>query len=618
MKNILKSLVCIIILTMGTVQAETALKRVEPPFWWTGFKDNSLQLLVHGHQISTFDAKVDGTDIHLEKVMRPENPNYVFLDIKIGNKARAGKFDIIFQHTDGQKITHSYELKQRRKGSALRKGFDTSDAIYLITPDRFANGLAENDAVEGMKEGPNRQHKDGRHGGDIQGMINHLDYISEMGFTLVWPTPMLENNQPRTSYHGYAITDFYKQDPRFGSNEDYVRLSKEARARGMGLIMDMVANHSGSEHWWMKDMPSPDWVNFNDGDYVQSNHIHNTVHDPYAAKWDRDRFSDGWFDRAMPDLNQRNPLLSTYLIQNALWWVEYADLSGIRMDTYSYPDQNFSARWAERLMREYPNFNLVGEEYENSREMISYWQKGKVNKDGYTSELPSLMDFPLQDAMIRALTEKEEGWSNGLKRLYYALSLDNQYADPYSLIIMSDNHDMNRLYTQLGEDFDLYRMAMAYTLTMRGIPQVFYGSEILKTNPNGKDDGIIRSDFPGGWAGDKVNAFTGEGLNKKQKTAQDFVRKLANWRKGKKVIHTGKVMHYIPEGGTYVYFRYDDQEKIMVILNKNKKAKKLTLARFAEMLEGHKTAYDVIRDKEVHFSSEISLSPRSVTVLDIK
>ncbi|PCJ38663.1 MAG: alpha-amlyase [Alphaproteobacteria bacterium] len=615
------SLLMVLVISGGVfitgTQANNVIERVEPPFWWGGFENPALQLLVYGKNISEFEPEVDHKGVTLEKTTRVKSPNYLFIDLKIAKDSPSGTFEIVFKHQNGQEITYAYELKARRENSAARKGFDSSDVIYLITPDRFANGNTQNDSITGMVDAPNRGHKDGRHGGDIQGIIDHLDYISDMGFTLVWPTPLLENNQPRTSYHGYAITDFYKQDPRFGANAEYINLSKQVRAKDMGLIMDMVANHVGSEHWWMKDIPTDDWVNFYTQGYVQSNHIHNTIHDPYAAKWDKDRFSDGWFDRAMPDLNQRNPLLANYLIQNAIWWIEYADLAGVRMDTYAYPDKDFSAQWASRIMAEYPDFNLVGEEYRDNRTMIAYWQKGKVNKDGYVSVLPGLMDFPLQSAMVKALREKESG-SEGLKKLYEALSMDNQYADPDNMVIMSDNHDMDRLYTQLGEDFDLYKMAIAYTLTMRGIPQVFYGTEILKTNPGGKDDGVIRSDFPGGWAGDKVNAFTGDGLNGKQKAAQDFVRKLVNWRKNKKVIHEGRLMHFIPENGVYVYFRYDDKDKVMVVLNKNRNATSLNMARFSEMLKDHIKATDVITGKTVNVSQEISLMPRSVMVLEVK
>jgi len=598
-------------------QAENAIERIEPPFWWVGFENTQLQLLVHGKNISEYDPIVTYAGVSLKKVTRVTSPNYLFIDLTIAADSPVGKFDILFKNKSGQTITHRYELKARKAGSAARKGLDSSDAIYLIVPDRFANGSPDNDNVAGMKDKYNRADKNGRHGGDIKGIIDHLDYISNMGFTAIWGTPTLENNQTRTSYHGYSITDHYKQDARFGSNEDFKALSKQARAHGMGLIMDLVNNHIGSEHWWMRDIPSHDWINFYDKGYTQSSHIHNTVYDPYAAQKDKDNFSDGWFDRTMPDLNQRNPLLATYLIQNAIWWIEYADLSGIRMDTYSYPDMTFSAEWSRRIMTEYPNFFLVGEEYEDSREMISYWQRGKINKNGYVSSLPSLIDFPLNIALLKGLRE-EDGKNTGLGRLYGTLSMDNQYADPDNLMILSDNHDMTRLYTQLGEDFDLYKMAIAYTLTMRGIPEIFYGTELLKTNPKGKDDGIIRSDFPGGWAGDNINGFTGKGLSAPQAEAQTFVRKLLNWRKNKPVIHHGKLLHYVPEGGVYVYFRYDDHNKIMVIINKNMAGRELSLDRFSEMLSGMKKAKDVISDAEFDLTKSLSLAPRSVMILDVK
>ncbi|PHZ85124.1 glycoside hydrolase family 13 protein [Paremcibacter congregatus] len=610
-----------LILTLGiftsALQAAEAIKRVEPPFWWVGFEDTHLQVMVYGPDIAAMTPSITAAGVTLDKVIQVKNANYLFLNLTLAPEAKAGKFDILFQGEGGKGIVYSYELRARKAGSADRQGFTSADAIYLVTPDRFANGDPSNDSQPHMADKLNRADKDGRHGGDIQGMIDHLDYMADMGFTMLWPMPLQENDQQRTSYHGYSITDFYNQDARYGTNEDFLALTQQARARGMGVIMDMVANHIGSGHWWMQDMPMDDWLNFYQQDYVQSSHVHNTVYDPYAAQEDKEKFSGGWFDTTMPDLNQKNPLLATYLIQNAIWWVEYADLAGIRMDTYSYPDMDFMAEWAGRIMQEYPRFTIVGEEFEDNRAMVSYWQRGKVNRNGYRSALPSLIDFPLHAALVKGLTEKD-GWREGLKRLYGVLSMDLDYAAPEDLVILSDNHDMSRLYTQLGEDFDLYKMAMAYTLTMRGIPQIFYGTEILKTSPEVKDDGKIRSDFPGGWAGDKVNAFTGEGLGKTEKAAQDFVRRLANWRKTKKSLHVGKLMHYVPQDGIYVYFRYTDQEKVMVVLNKNGQAKDLPVARFAEMLAGTRRGHDVITGQDLDITQKIPLGARSVTILEIE
>lgn len=600
---------------LSAQDSSDSIERIEPAFWWVGFKNTSLQLMVHGEAVSDYNVQLDYPGIKVLSVVQTKNSNYMFITLDITANAKAGRLPIQFTSAGREDFIYEYELLPRKDRSSERCGFDSSDTVYLITPDRFANALPENDTTSDMAEGPSRQDKDGRHGGDIQGIIDHLDYIKDMGFTAIWPTPLLENNQPKTSYHGYAITDLYKIDPRFGSNESYLELSQKAHAEGMGLIMDMVANHIGSKHWWMKDLPAEDWLNFPD-DYVQSNHERTLNHDPYGSPSDKDVFSDGWFDRAMPDLNQRNPLLATYLIQNSIWWIEYADLYGIRMDTYSYPDKDFMANWSREIMEEYPNFNIVGEEYAVDPTLVAYWQRGKINADGYVSHLPSLMDIPLQYAMALGLAE-EETWGHGLIKMYRALSNDWLYADPANLMTLPDNHDMPRIFSQLNEDFDLFKMAITYTLTVRGIPQVYYGTEILASSPKVRDDGLVRSDFPGGWAGDTKSAFTGDGLTAQQVKAQAFVKKLVNWRKDKPVIHTGKLMHFVPENGTYVYFRYNDSAKVMVIINKNYDETTLPLQRYDEMLDGKNVWRDVVSGNKVKLEQSIKLKPRSVTILEL-
>jgi glycosidase len=579
-------------------------------------KSTKLQLLVHGENIADLKPELSYAGVSIEKVTRVSNPNYLFVDLNMSDEVKPGSFDILFKKGKKTALKYNYKLLQREEGSAERAGFNTSDVMYLITPDRFANGNPYNDNVAGLKEEANRNNKGGRHGGDIQGIINHLDYISDMGFTSIWVNPVLENDQAQYSYHGYSTTDFYKTDARFGSNEEYRKLSQLAKQKGIGLIMDMIVNHCGSEHWWMKDLPTKDWINFG-GEFVQTSHKRTTVQDKYASKEDLKHFADGWFVKTMPDLNQRNEFMATYLIQNTIWWVEYAGLSGIRMDTYPYPDAAFMSEWTRRVMEEYPNFNIVGEEWSTNPVIVSYWQKGKVNHDGYVSYLPSLMDFPLQDAMSKGLVD-EETWGTGFIKLYEMLTNDILYADPNNLVIFPDNHDMSRIYTQLNEDSDLLKMAMAYVLTMRGIPQIYYGTEILMSNPGTNDHGIIRSDFPGGWNGDEVNAFTGTGLSEKQKEAQTYMKTLLNWRKSKAVVHNGKLMHYAPENGVYSYFRYNNQEKVMVILNKNEQQVELSTDRFHEMLGEASEARDVISGKTFPLSQSIAIPARSGLVLEIK
>lgn len=590
--------------------------RVEPMFWWVGMKCPNLQLMVHGTDIATSEISLNYPGVRMASVARQENPNYVFINLVISPEAQPGTFQILFRKGKKEKAAYTYELKSREPNSANRQGFDDSDVIYLITPDRFANGNPNNDNMQGMLEQANRADKDGRHGGDIQGIEDHLDYISGMGFTAVWITPLLENNMPRTSYHGYAITDLYKVDPRFGTNEDYRKLAQEMHQRGMKVMMDMVFNHIGSSHWWMSDMPSPDWLN----DYpdIKMTTNRRTVNqDPHASEVDKNGMSDGWFVRSMPDLNQRNPFLATYLIQNSIWWTEYLGLNGIRMDTYPYPDKYMMADWTKRMLEEYPNFYMVGEEWTMNDAIVAYWQKDHKNQDGYVSYLPGLMDFPLNNAVVRSLNDQET-WGGGWVNLYEELANDFEYAHPDQLVIFPDNHDMQRFYTQVNNNFDLWKLGMVYYATTRGIPQIYYGTEILTASPDPKDDGNIRSDFPGGWPGDQVNAFTGAGMTDQQKQAQDFTRKLLNWRKNSEVIHSGKLMHFVPQDGIYVYFRYSDRGKVMVVLSKNKEEMTVDTSRFDEIMKNCTSGREVISGETVSDLKNLKVPAMAAMIIELK
>jgi glycosidase len=602
-------------------QALATLDRVEPPFWWIGFEHRELQLLVHGDDIAASMPSIEYPGVTLRRVVRVESPNYLFLYLDIAPDTAPGEFDIRFRGPGSEQV-HSYRLEARSDEPGHARGFDSSDAIYLITPDRFANGDPSNDSIDGMADTVNRSDKDGRHGGDIEGIRDSLSYIKEMGFTAIWLNPVLENDVPAVSYHGYGATDFYRVDPRYGSNEEYRELVQQAKSMGIGTIMDMIVNHTGETHWWMDDLPTGDWINMPHDPQVTS-HQRYVNQDPHASQHDRRAYSDGWFVvPGMPDLNQRNPLLADYLTQNALWWIEYLGLAGIRMDTYPYPDKHYMAEWTRRVMLEYPEFNIVGEEWSGNPATVAYWQRGQSNLDGYESWLPSLMDFPLQEALRLALTT-EDGEAlddfapGGLERLYRMLSYDFLYPDPDALVIFPDNHDMSRIYSQVGHDSDLYRMAMAYVLTMRGTPQIYYGTEILMHNRGDDSHGNIRSDFPGGWAGDRRNAFTGEGLGRPEREAQAFVRSLLNWRREATVIHHGRTMHFAPEDATYVYFRYDDRNAVMVAMNKNEGAHALDLDRFAERLTGHQEARDVLTGAVYPLDRPLRLPARSVLVLEL-
>lgn len=602
-------------LLLTSISAQTKVEHIEPPNWWVGMNNPNVQLLIHGKDIGYLHPSINYDGVNLKQIIKVENPNYLFLDLSIEANAKAGKVSIDFLDNGKKVLSQIWTLEDRDGDAANKKTFDQSDVLYLITPDRYVNGDPSNDMVKGMREKPDRTNKGGRHGGDIEGMRKSLDYIADLGFTAIWVNPVLENDMVEYSYHGYSTTDFYKVDPRFGTNEDYRQLAKEARSKGIKLIMDMIVNHCGSYHWWMDDLPSQDWIN-QWPEYTNTNHKKTLVQDPYSSEKDRKEFTDGWFVPTMPDMNQRNPLMANYLTQNAIWWIEYLGLAGIRMDTYPYPDMDYMTEWTRRVDEEYPGFNVVGEEWYGDPSIVAYWQEGKNNANGYTSDLKSLMDFPLQVAMVDALNA-EESWGSGWITLYEALAKDFIYAKADELVVFPDNHDMSRIYTQLNEDYQKFQNAMVYTMTVRGVPQIYYGTEILMKNPGTTDHGIIRSDFPGGWKDDKVNAITGDGLTDQQKNAQNYLKTLLNWRKNSQVIHYGKLMHFLPKDGVYVFFRYNDDEKVMVVLNKNPKPYSLKLDRFSEILSEGSNAKDIISGKSMVLKNSLNLEPNTPMILEI-
>ena len=602
------------ICTGSAFAQQVRIDHLEPPFWWTGMQHKTVQLMVHGSDIANTAPELSHPGVRIDKVTRVANKNYLFIDLHIGAAARPGKFDIRFG-SGANATRHSYQLLARDPGSATRQGFSSKDAIYQIMPDRFANGDPANDSVAGMGDKHDRTGGGTRHGGDIQGVIDRLDYIAAMGFTQIWPTPLVENNMPAYSYHGYAATNHYRIDARYGSNADFKRLADEARKRGIGIIQDVVLSHIGSSHWWMKDMPSPDWTNHGSS-FVPTRHHRVSVQDPYGSKADKQNFTTGWFGPAMPDMNQTNPLVANYLIQNNIWWIEYAGLSGLRIDTYGYSDGAFLTEYTRRLMAEYPNLNLVGEEWHLSPAVVSRWQKGKKNFDGYTSSLPSLMDFPLAEAMRSALASKDPA---SFTSVYETVSLDYLYPNPGQLVLFEGNHDVARLFSVVGENLNLYKMNLAWLMTMPRIPQFYYGTEVLMTSTTGaRDDASYRRDFPGGWADDKVDAFSGAGLTSLQREAQAFVRKLVNWRKTQPVIHSGKMMHYGAQDGTYAYFRYDGKKKVMVAFNKNAEAAVLPVARFSEMLAGVTSGVDVISGKSFALDTALTLPAHATVILELQ
>ena len=588
------------------------IEHLEPPFWWTGMESEKLQLMVHGRNISFLQPQIEYEGVEILRVNRMENNNYMFIDLSLKD-AVAGSFDIQFIRLGKVEAEYRYVLHERDSNSKNRKGFDPGDVIYLITPDRYANGDKKNDDVSGLKEKSRREDKDGRHGGDIKGIIDRLDYLEQMGFTQLWLNPVLENDQKTYSYHGYSTTDYYNIDSRFGNNKLYLELSEKARERGIGIIKDLILNHIGSGHWWMDDLPSKDWIN-NSGKFIRSNHIHESVHDPHLIKSEKNLFTDGWFVKTMPDLNQRNELLETYLIQASIWWIEYANLSGFRVDTYPYVDKDFLSSWSMRISTEYPNFNFVGEEWSSNSTMVSYWQKDSKRHDDYVSFIPSMMDFPLQNAIIKGLLEKDT-WDSGLVNIFRVLANDFQYGNPYNLVVFAGNHDMTRIYSLLNERMDLYKMAMSIICTIRGIPQIYYGTEIAMASTG--DHGELRKDFPGGWPNDDKNAFTGNGLDERELDAQNYLKKLLNWRKNNLAIAKGDLIHYPVQEGIYVYFRRYENDMVMVIINNNDRAKTVYPDHFNETIKGRTKGVNIMNDRLHYLSRDINIPGKSTLVLEI-
>lgn len=604
------------LLTLVAAAQEVMLDRVEPPSWWTGFKNPSVQVIVHGKNIGKTIPRIGYSGVLIQKVHTAESPNYLFIDLTITEKAFPCTFTITFTQDGNTVAEYPFSLQARKPGSAERGSFSSADVVYLLMPDRFANGNPQNDQVAGMLEPADRSNPDGRHGGDIRGITDHVAYLKDLGVTAVWSTPLLENNMPKYSYHGYAITDYYRIDPRYGTNQEYIDLAKELHENGMKLIMDMVFNHCGSGHWWIKDLPFNDWLNQHP-EFTRTNYRAGTVTDPYLSGFDSIKFQAGWFDNTMPDLNQHNPFLAKYLIQNSIWWIEAAGLDGIRQDTYPYAYKDFMAEWDKAVLKEYPNFNIVGECWSTVPHGIAYWQKDSPNRDGYNSYLPSVIDFAMYDALRLGFMEPD-GWNTGILRLYEVLSQDFVYPDPQKIMVLADNHDVDRYLASQGQDIRKLKMALAFVLTTRGIPQLFYGTEALLTTGENKSDGRKRLDFPGGWSGDTVNVFTGTRMTSEQKDISQYMKQLLNWRKGQEVIHTGKLTHFVPVDGLYVYFRHNPEKTVMVAINNSDAARPVDRIRYAEFLNKYTGASDVLSGVRYDDLSGITVPAKSALILELR
>ena len=611
----MKKLILLFLITIS-VSVSAQIDKVEPPFWYENMTNSQVQIMFYGKNIAQ-NAVTVSNGVVITQVQKTENPNYVFVTIDLKNVTAQ---ELIFTFKNGKKsFNQSYSIKKRKENSRNRKSFDSSDMMYLIMPDRFANGNEKNDSDSNLQEKANRSLPGGRHGGDIQGIINNLDYLQSLGVTALWSTPMCEDNDKGYSYHTYAQSDVYKIDPRYGTNEEYVRLSSEMKKRNMKLVKDYVTNHWGAEHWMFKDMPTYDWFHQFPG-YKQSNYRMTTQYDTNASATDAKLCMDGWFVPSMPDLNQSNPLVLNYLTQNAIWWIEYADLDGFRVDTYSYNDKAGIAKWTKAITDEYPYFNIVGEVWMHDQAQISYWQKDSpiAKIQSYNSYLPSVMDFTMHDVFGNVFNEDNTNWNDGMFKFYENFVNDFLYDNPNNLLIFAENHDTNRFNYIYKNDLNKYKMAMTILATMRGIPQLYYGSEIGMAGDKGKGDADIRQDFPGGWASDKNNAFKASGRTAEQAKYFDFTAKVFNWRKSKSVIHKGKLMHYLPDNNVYVYFRYNDTESVMVVVNNSKDKQTLKLDRFKESLASYSSGKDIISDANFDLKSELSIEGKSSLILELK
>ena len=597
-----------------SVSVFSQIERVEPPFWYAGMNHSNLQIMFYGKNIAQNEVSISN-GIIIKDIQKTENQNYVFVTIDTKNIQAQ---DLVFTFKNGKKsFTKNYSLKSRKENSRFRESYSSKDVMYLLMPDRFANGNPNNDSHPTVTEKGNRALPGGRHGGDIEGIIKNIPYLNELGVTAVWSTPLCEDNDETYSYHGYGQSDVYKIDPRYGTNEDYLRLSQELHNRGMKNIMDYVTNHWGWQHWMYKDLPTHDWLH-QFPEFTQSNFRMTTQFDINASAIDAKNCMDGWFVKSMPDLNQSNPLVLNYLIQNAIWWIEYADLDGFRVDTFSYNDKEGISKWTKSITDEYPYFNIVGEVWMHDQAQMSYWQKdSKIGAiQSFNSYLPSVMDFTLHDAFGSVFNEDNASWDKGIIKVYENFTNDFLYPNTNNLLTFIENHDTQR-FNHLYPDFKKYQMAMTLIATIRGIPQVYYGSEIGMAGNKDKGDADIRQDFPGGWIGDTNNAFTKAGRTIVQTQYFDFTSKLLNWRKNKAVIHSGKTTHYVPEKNVYVYFRYNDTESVMVVINNSNDKQTIKTNRFQENTNLYKIGKDIFTNASIELKNDITIDGKSVLVLEL-
>ena len=623
-----------LLMSTMSMNAAVSVDRIEPTNWYVGMKDTSLQLMVYGKDVRNADVEINYPGVRIDSIARLDSPNYLLVYLNIDG-AKAGEMTLNFKQGKQSKKV-KYELRDRAMAGDKRIGFTNEDVLYMLMPDRFANGNPQNDVIKTMRDKTcDRNAPSLRHGGDLEGIRQHLDYFKELGVTTLWFTPVLENDNPSdgksSSYHGYATTDYYKVDPRFGTNDEYKRLIDEAHQNGLKVVMDMIFNHCGYYHPWVADLPSKDWLNTpewledqakgnKDGiiktneKYLQTNGKLTTVLDPYASKFDLRQTVDGWFVPTMPDLNQRNPHVLKYLIQNSEWWIETVGIDGIRMDTYPYADADAMALWMKTINNEYPNFNTVGEAWVTEPAYTAALQKdSKLSEKN--SHLKTVMDFAFFDRINQAKNEETDDWFSGMNRVYNVFCYDYLYPNPKSVMAFVENHDTDRFLGE-GKDTVALTQAMALLLTINRIPQVYYGTEVLMNGTKAITDGYVRCDYPGGWTGDKHNAFTAEGRTKAENDMFYWMSRLLHWRQGNEVITKGSQTQFCTHKGIYVIARQYNGKNVMTIINGKREANELDVKRYAEIIGNAEKAIDVTTGRNVIINHNIKLRPRQAMILE--
>ncbi|UIR56409.1 glycoside hydrolase family 13 protein [Sphingobacterium sp. SRCM116780] len=608
---LLSSVFILLQLSYAFCQDNFSIQRVEPMNWWVGMKTSNVQLIIYGKNLGKSTVKIQKEGLTLLKTHTVENSNYLFLDVAIEADATAGFYPIEFYVNNKLVGRYNYELKNRDASAVKAQGVHAEDLIYLIMPDRFANGNKKNDQVKGLREmNVDRDSMYARHGGDLEGIIQHLDYLNDLGVTSVWLTPVLTNDMPQASYHGYANTENYQVDPRFGTNETYRKLGEELHKRKMKLVHDVVPNHVGLYHWTVIDKPFKDWLH-EWPSFTQTTYRDQTIFDPYAATVDREKMEKGWFVETMPDMNQQNEYVQKYILQSHIWWIEYAGIDGFRIDTYPYNDLAFMAKWTTAIKNEYPNFSFFGETWVQSVPNQAYFLGGQRVGQSIDTKLDGVTDFQLNYAIGDALNNEQAN------RLYATLGSDYQYPNPLANVIFLDNHDKDRFFSVVEENLEKYKSAFSWLLTSRGIPQMYYGAEVLMKNFN-KPDGLLREDFKGGFEGDTVNKFSTVGRSDSENELFNHVKKLANYRKNNTVLQYGTTQHYVPENNVYVYFRSNETQVVSVFMNCNAKEITLSLPRYQESLKGAKRMKNILTDVEQDIPLEITLKPHQTLVFELK